>query len=350
MSMTSMERVLTTLGHKEPDRVPLFILSTMHYAKENKIPLKEYFSKAENVVEGELHMLKKYGHDCLYPFFYGPIVIEAWGGDVIFRDDGPPNSGSPIIKKPKDIKTINVPSIANSQKLQEVLKAIKLLKTQVKDEVPIFGVSISPFSLPVMQMGFSSYLDLIFEHRDLFHTLMEKNEEFCTNWSNAQLEAGATGIVYFDPISSPMMVDQKMFKELSFPIMKRAMQNVNGPVATHFASGTSLPIIDQIISCGTVGVGISSEEDLSKIKSKCKNKISVIGNLNGIEMRRWTPKDAEQKVKEAIAQGGKGGGFILSDNHGEIPFQVPDEILLAISHAVKKWGKYPLEWIDDEKR
>jgi len=32
--MTSLERVLTTLGHNEPDRVPLFLLLTMHGAKE----------------------------------------------------------------------------------------------------------------------------------------------------------------------------------------------------------------------------------------------------------------------------------------------------------------------------
>lgn len=32
--MTSLQRVLTTLGHKEPDRVPLFLLLTMHGAKE----------------------------------------------------------------------------------------------------------------------------------------------------------------------------------------------------------------------------------------------------------------------------------------------------------------------------
>ncbi|PKN46833.1 MAG: methylcobamide--CoM methyltransferase MtbA, partial [Deltaproteobacteria bacterium HGW-Deltaproteobacteria-20] len=29
---TSLTRVLTTLGHKEPDRVPLFLLVTLHGA------------------------------------------------------------------------------------------------------------------------------------------------------------------------------------------------------------------------------------------------------------------------------------------------------------------------------
>jgi uroporphyrinogen decarboxylase len=51
-----------------------------------------------------------------------------------------------------------------------------------------------------------------------------------------------------------------------------------------------------------------------------------------------------------VAEGGPGAGFILSDNHGEIPWQVPDETLLAISDAVHKWGKYPLQWLEEHDR
>ena len=64
-------------------------------------------------------------------------------------------------------------------------------------------------------------------------------------------------------------------------------------------------------------------------------------------MRRWTPEEAETTVKEAIAKAGPGGGYILSDNPGEIPWQVPDEVLMAISDAVHKWGRYPLDWIEN---
>ena len=38
----------------------------------------------------------------------------------------------------------------------------------------------------------------------------------------------------------------------------------------------------------------------------------------------------------------QGGGFILADNHGEIPWQVPDGVLTAIAQAVARWGRYPL--------
>jgi len=75
-SMTSMQRVLTTLGHNEPDRVPLFLLVTMHGAKELGMSIKDYFEKAEHVVEGQIRLRAKYGHDCLYTFFYAPVEVE----------------------------------------------------------------------------------------------------------------------------------------------------------------------------------------------------------------------------------------------------------------------------------
>jgi uroporphyrinogen decarboxylase len=101
--MTSLQRVLTTLGHQEPDRVPLFLLVTLHGAKELGVSIKDYFAKAENVVEGQLRLHAKYRNDCIYNFFYAPLEVEAWGGDVIYCDDGPPNSGMPFIRHFQDI-------------------------------------------------------------------------------------------------------------------------------------------------------------------------------------------------------------------------------------------------------
>jgi len=94
-------------------------------------------------------------------------------------------------------------------------------------------------------------------------------------------------------------------------------------------------------------VGVSSLEDLAQLKAAAAGRVSLLGNLNGIEMRRWTPAQAEQQVRRAIAKAGSGGGFLLSDNHGEIPWAVPDDVLLAIREAVDRWGRYPLDWLDD---
>ncbi len=341
-TMTSMERVLTTLMHKEPDRVPLFLFATMHGAKELGISIEEYFSKSDNVVEGQLRIRKKYNNDCIYAFYYAAIEIEAFGGTVIFSEDGPPNAGSPFIRNFDTISNLQPPKINDAKPLLKVLSSIQKLKESVKEDVPIIGVVMSPFSLPVMQLGFDKYFDLMYFHEDLFDSLMKVNEEFCVNWANSQLEAGATAICYFDPVSSPTIIPRDKYIKTGFNIAKRTLSRIKGPTATHFASGNSLPIIDDIIQTGTAIVSASTFEDISLIKKACGNKLTVLGNLNGVEMRRWTKESAHQNVRDLIRQAAPGGGFILSDNHGEIPFQVPDEVLLSITEAVNVYGKYPM--------
>ncbi len=341
-TMTSMQRVLTTLSHQEPDRVPLFLLVTMHGAKELGLSIQDYFAKAENVAEGQIRLRAKYGHDCLYNFFYAPIEVEAWGGEVIYVADGPPNSGLPFIGKADMIARLKPPEINKTPCLSKVLKATKIMKARVGDDCPIIGVVMSPFSIPVMQMGFGPYLDLIMERPGLFEKLMKINENFCVDWANAQLEAGATAICYFDPVSSPTIIPRDLYLRTGFNVAKSTMKRVNGPHATHLASGHVLPIIEDIIQTGAAVVGVSCMENLADIKSACRGKISILGNLNGIEMRRWSAEETENKVRLAIAEAGQGGGFILSDNHGEIPWPVPDETLMTIAESVRRWGCYPL--------
>jgi uroporphyrinogen decarboxylase len=343
-TMSSLERVLTTLGHKEPDRVPLFLLLAMQGARELGLSIRDYFGTPAHVAEGQRRLRARYGHDCLYSFHYASIETAAWGGDVIFRDDGPPNAGAPLVHRLEDIAGLKSPRIEDAPGLCGVLEATRLLAAEAQGEVPVIGVVMSPFSLPVMQLGFEAYLVLMHEHPELFQQLMRLNEAFCVAWGNAQVEAGATAICYFDPISSSTMVPPSMFRETGLPIAQRTLARIKAPAALHFASARCMPIVDDLPETGAVVAGVSADEDLHELKRRCGGRIGLLGNLNGIAMRRWTPEEAEAEVKAAIAAAGPGGGFILADNHGEIPWQVPDAVLTAVAEASRRWGRYPLDW------
>jgi uroporphyrinogen decarboxylase len=340
--VTSLERVLKTLSHQEPDRVPLFLLLTLHGAKALGLSIEDYFSDARNVVEGQIRLRRRYGHDCYYPFFHAPLEVEAWGGEVLFADDGPPNSGRPPIARVDQIAGLEAPAVADSPGLRRALSAIEGLAHAGGGDAPIIGVVMSPFSLPVMQMGFGPYLELMLERRSLFWQLMAVNEAFCVAWANAQLAAGAHAICYFDPVSSATIVPPTLYRETGFEVARRTIAQIAGPTVTHAAAGRFLPIIDDLAQTGTLMVGTSVREDLAEVKAACAGRLAVMGNLNGIEMARWTPAEAQRAVRDAIAAGAPGGGFILSDNHGEIPFQVPGATLEAIAEATREWGRYPL--------
>ena len=261
---------------------------------------------------------------------------------MIYRDDGPPNTGTPFITSFDQISSLAPPAIAETPCCQKVLAALAGLKDRASGDAPVIGVVMSPFSLPVMQMGFEKYIQLMYEEPVLFKRLMQINEEFCVQWANAQLHAGADAICYFNPVSSTTIIPREQYMQTGFLTARRTIGKINGPTATHLASGRGLPIYHDIAQTGTAIVGVSVEEDLAEVKASCRGKLTVLGNLNGVAMRTWTPLQAEAEVKAAIAKAGSGGGFILSDNHGEIPWQVSDETLTALSAAVCQHGTYPL--------
>lgn len=345
-SMTSLERVLTTLGHQEPDRVPIFLLLTMHGARELQLPLREYLEDPESVAEGQRRLHGKFGHDCLVAAPFAAADIAAWGGEVVFRDDGPPNAGEPLITDVEDIRTLEPPVVAGNPVVARTLRTIELLAAGSHD-VPIVGGVVSPFSLPIMQLGFEAYLRLMEERRDLFERLVALNEEYCVEVANAQLAAGATAVGYADPMSSETIVAPEVYRTTGARIAARTIARIHGGVAMNFASGRCLDIIAEIADTGAVAVQVGPEEDLAALKHAAAGRVALLGNLNNVTMRRWTTEETEAEVKRALAAAAPGGGFVLADCHGEIPFQVPDDVLHAVVEAAHRWGTYPLDWVKE---
>ena len=344
-SMTPLERVLTTLRYEEPDLVPVFLLLTMHGARELQVPLPDYLQDPDLIVEGQLRLREKFGHDCLVGAPYAAADVEAWGGEVIFREDGPPNAGEPFIRDIESIRTLEPPAIEDNPTVVATLRVIEGLARRSQD-VPIVGGVVAPFSLPVMQLGFERYLLLMHERQDLFERLMAVNEEYCVAVANAQLAAGATAIGFADPVASTTVVAPQVYRDVAGRVAARTMARIRGGVAVNVASGRCLEIIGDMAQTGAVAVQVGPDEDLAELKRAAGGKVALLGNLNGIAMRRWTPAEAEAQVKAALAAGGPGGGYVLADGHGEIPFQVPDEVLYAVAEAARTWGRYPLDWVE----
>ncbi|MDT8285458.1 MAG: uroporphyrinogen decarboxylase family protein, partial [Thermovirgaceae bacterium] len=115
--MNSMERVLSALSFKETDRVPLFLLLSFYGAKELGVSIKEYFKHPEWILEAQKRFRKKFSNDCFYGFLYAAAEIEAWGGEVVFAEDGPPNSGAPFLRIPEMTFSLEPPRIDESPSL-----------------------------------------------------------------------------------------------------------------------------------------------------------------------------------------------------------------------------------------
>ncbi|MDD1723747.1 MAG: uroporphyrinogen decarboxylase family protein [Methanospirillum sp.] len=338
--MNSFERVVAAISHKEPDQVPLVLLPTLHGARECRVSIREYFSDPLQVVRGQEIIREKYGLDDYSSFYYASLETEAFGGETIFTDDGPPVTGNPIIKNSGDIDHLRLPEVSASPPLKKCLDTTNKLAELSRGETPVIGVVISPFSLPAMQMGLGPYLQLLYQDEERFEGLMEINTAFTEEWAKCQIEAGANALVYFDPVSSPTIIPPDLYRATGHRIASSLIPRINAPVVTAFASGRCFSIIEDVIATRSAGIIVSEDEDLGTIRSICRDRIAVFGNMNGIAMRHWSVGETEEKVLKILQDAGKGGGFVLSEQHGEIPLQVPEEVLFAIRDAVRTHGSY----------
>jgi uroporphyrinogen decarboxylase len=336
---------MTTLGRAEPDRVPLLLAPVLQGARELGLSIRDYFSRAEHVVEGQCRLRDKFGLDAVSSWFYAATDVEAWGAGIRYFEDGPPNAGAPLVEDLAGLARLEPPCVGRSPRLAEILRATRLLRERLGD-VPIVGAFVSPFSLPVVQLGFERYLELLLSDDPLFDRLMAINHAFAVDWANAQLDAGATAIACFNPLASSTITPPEVYRAKGLPVDRATLSRIEGAVLMGLASGRAQGAIDLVAETGAKAIGVSALDDLRAVKAAAAGRLAILGNLDGIEMCRWSEADAEAAVKTAIAAAGPGGGFLLADSHGEVPWQVADGVIAAIADAVERWGRYPLDWCD----
>ncbi len=335
--MNSMERTLQSLQHKSPDRVPLFLLFSHYGAKHLNRGIKEYFHDTDAVVRAQIELQRKFSSDCYYTFQYAALETEAMGGEVRFFDEAPPNAGPPILKSRDQLRDLAVPDMT-AEPLKRILSITGELHHHSRGEIPIIGVVMSPFSLPVMQMGFEEYIKVLYRDPDFFEELMAFNAEFCAGWANAQLEAGATAICYFNPLASREIIEAPLYNRTGKRADLETTGKIKGPVAFHLASGISEPSVEDVIATGSAVIGVSSRDNLKLLKKETLNRITILGNINALDLVHADPSKIDSTVKEIIHSAGRSGGLILSENHGEIPWQAREENLFQISESVKSFS------------
>lgn len=348
-AMTPLQRVEAALAHREPDRVPLILPLVLQGAREMGVPIPDYFRRPGLMAEAQVRLRRRYGHDALVGAAYAAVDLEAFGGRAMFFEDGPPNAGPPTLKRPEDILRLEPPRVEDCPALARILDLQQRLALAGKGEVPVVGSLVAPFSLAVLQLGFERFMDLLQDGPELLARLLAVNEAFAGAWARAQFRAGATAVACADPMGSATVVTHAQYLAVGLPSLRRLIQGLPGPAVIHLASARALPTLADLAATGAVAVGVGPQEDLAVLKAAAGQRIALLGNLDGLAMRTWTPAQAEAQVAQAIAKAAAGGGFLLSDGHGEIPWQVPDAVLEAVAAAARRWGRYPLQARDPEE-
>ncbi|MBX7169173.1 MAG: hypothetical protein K1X74_22755 [Pirellulales bacterium] len=349
--MNSIARVLGALhfgrgGFAPPDRVPVFPVPLMQGALVYGCTVEEYFAMpAEKIARAqvELNRMLDGVPDAVAGF---PHVIEdvtGWGLTLVHHyRNSTPATGGMLIREFTELSGLRAPRPEASAQLAKTRDVIGALRGMIGGEKVVLGACIAPFSLPSMLMGTSKWMRLLFTaelRKRYLQPLLEVCQQFVVEWARLQLQAGAHVVVLADGMASATMLPRAMFEDFARPLVRDTIRQIGGMVA-YEPVGRIEPFVDACADLGAVALLIGEEDDVATCKRKLGGRLGLVGNVNNMKMRRWSPARIELVAKRALRAGMPGYGFILGNQGPEIPFDVSLDQIAALVQTVEKYGRY----------
>jgi uroporphyrinogen decarboxylase len=248
------------------------------------------------------------------------LPLEPMGAPFDFvKDEGP------VIRDPvRDARGVERLRVIDPEEdLAYVLSAIKAIRSELVDRVPLIGFSGAPFTLAsyLVEGGhpgkFIRTKRLMHAEPALWADLMGKIAEVVRRYLRAQIAAGAQAVMLFDSWAGALSPDD--YRQSAQPFTRHALGDVGGlgvPVI-HFGTDTAgmLPLLKE--AGGTV-IGVDFRIGLDEAWIRIGSDVAVQGNLDPAVL--LAPWDAVERAAARILEkvGGR-AGHVFNLGHGILP-------------------------------
>ncbi|MBT4520953.1 MAG: hypothetical protein HOC23_13200 [Halieaceae bacterium] len=389
--MNFKQRILKTMQHEEPDRVPVMGL-ILDPATTNRVLGKESFNLAAMLQSGELDdaTLKALQSDETWNQTYLSTVSDSLesaarlGFDAnwviysymqlqpdpqtslgwVWHDPygrvweiGSDNHGNTTTNYARGLCTTPQKWEAWVESKREVFdRMIDSVRAFHIDVVEKFGDRIYPIGYAApgvfencwQPMGFPEFTRLMYQDPEFVHRIVAFHTELYLRFINAVMDSGVEVVLGGDdvgqktgPLVRPAMIEKffgNSYREISQCVHDR------GRTLIWHSCGNIYQFLDMYVDWGIDGI-ITMEPtagmELKKVREQIGHKLVLIGNLDITRLLvSGSKEEVEQAVKKAIADAGPGGGYVLSACHSHS--EVDPERLKWMIDAAHRFGQYPL--------
>ncbi len=334
--MNSLERIAATLAFRPTDRVPVVPQVFGHAAVLAGVSLGDYLHDGSLLARCQIAALRHYGYDAVFAFADAGLEAEALGTVLAFPEGHYPQLARPALAPGDPIASLQVPAPERAGRMPEMLRATRLLRSELDGEVPVVGVVSGPMSLVGQLLGTQAALYLAVDEPPRFEELLDLASATVLRYGQALLAAGAQLALVFEPAGSPAVVPPAFFRELLLSRLGRLMTafKAAGALACwlHIA-GPVEPILRYYPEAGADIANLDYEVDMSAAAHTLPH-MCLDGNLRSLAFVLESPEEVTAEAKRLLGPLGRRGGFILSSGC-EIPLEAKPENVAALVAAVR---------------
>lgn len=338
---------LLACRRKPTEYTPIWLMRQAgRYMKEyralrRKFSFLEMCKNPELAAEVTLLPIEKLKVDAAIIFSDILLPLEPMGVELEFAK----NEG-PIIHHPvREMKQIDALRIIDPEEdLPFLIEAIRLVRKELEEKIPLIGFSGAPFTLAsyIIEGGHSkNYIltkGLMYQDRLVWDGLMEKISEVLIRYLNAQIRSGVQALQLFD--SWVGCLSPSDYEEYVLPYSKKVIDGVDkGVPIIHFATSSST-LLERMKWAGSDVIGVDWRVDLGEAWSRLRYDVAIQGNLDPVVL--LGPEDLiEREVKRILDSARGRPGHIFNLGHGILP-NTPVDHVTALVEAVHQYSSKSL--------
>jgi uroporphyrinogen decarboxylase len=384
-AMSSRDRVLTTLAHEEPDRVPFIfgvdlttgIMRRAYRALTDHlgIEMKEQYMYGTwrelgdaRVDEEVLHQL---GSDGRGVWDRKPAHVEERNRNRkpaepymdefgVGQVETGPEEWFPGIHPFEEaslasLENFEWPDMDDTSCFEDVHS--RATELDQANEFAIFAAPwlISPFERAMQLLGMERLLTNLVLQPEFAQALLTKLtrlfQRYLENFLD-EMHDRADVIILADDLGtqnglliSPQTYRQ-MLKPLHADLISTIRERARAKIFFH-TDGDVFDLIDDLVEIGVdilnpIQTNAGKMADLQALKQRYGTQLSLCGAVDTqVILPHGSPSEVADEVDRVIRILGPGGGYMLASVH-TITNDVPPENVVAMAHAVEEFGRYPL--------
>ncbi len=378
-TMSSRERLLTTIRHEEPDHVPLCFRSVAPLQDRWRNPFERVLALRELDVDDKLFVGAPWPYDPQvtvrewvdhdedpkYPLMVKALDTPAGTLQMkvrqtedyaptslgLFSDHNWSRATEFLVKGPQDLDKL---AYLFPDPRQSDLSSFRQNVRRVKDfarrhQVLVEGNCQSATNAALALCGGQNFIVAAVEQPDFARALLD----LIHTWSKQQLElvldAGVDTVYYSACYETTAFWSPRLYWEMIAPRVREltALAGAAGVPWHYYMDTGAAPLYQRFPE---LGIGIWSSLDpppfgdvtIAQAKEKLAGQVCLWGGVNaGHTIERGTREDVREAVRAAIAAGAPGGGFVLS-TADSVWDPKPLDNVLALIEAWKEVRDYPL--------
>lgn len=395
--MNAKERIITTLNHEEPDKVPSFELSI------DNLKICEYFgeeyvfqglqksfkdtyeisggdvekmtstilmatetrSYLKNTLKRHTELYRKIGIDLALVPFTGYILFPKKCYQSYFIDEL--GRIFDLKKNPSDQMDIAYyregafstledyeafkPYAPDDSRREKYFKQMKKTEEGYRGEIYLIPSLWGIFESTWQAFGFPNFARLLMQ-KEKIKKIFDDRGKFALELVKTFMDWGEDGVILiYDDLGykSKLLISPKQLRDFVVPWIRKICETAHkrGVKIILHSCGEVFHIFDDLVKAGIDAIHpiepttSNPEYDIFKLHQKYGKELTFIGNVSPQDLADKEPEYIKQYTEKLIKNLAPGGGYILSSGHSINP-SVKLENFLAMRETLKKYGTYPI--------